>query len=716
MTAKAAEMIASGYARIVPALNAKAPDILKTETSSASPEAPLETPHATYHSTGIQTQPLCNGDQFKEVFGRDPTRDDLQRRIGIAAIGRYEDGLAKPHEIFYGAPIRVARVAERTAAYVDSAFQTKDATDCKKAIARAKVKASITAYRYRRVAQEAGYRVWAESNDEGVIHSEQFLVDIGLDAEGNAKGANLDGLFLPNIYGEELESRHNNSRITSQILQETNNGRFSDLQPLRPIPVFAPSTRKSGPNPEPIEDYGYEFSLQEEEIESDLNEDLKGRPVEHIKGSEGVDPAAFVIHETLRTTPAALPVSSKDDTRFSFSQNSGGDIANRAHQSSPKGMKIFGLPKSSDSSPVKGNAQKEKIDYRSGIFSSPARRPRDSDSITNKQDSSRAGPDAAHTRSVSTTGFRTENIPRGPRADRNLRPAPQSNESRGAAPSRRRSSSGDREFSRFHMSWTAARKKEGISRKDEPRQGPLPPSGWESDNETTPTRSVLQEQRKENIWDLRESRGPVFVPPQLPKHTPTGPRRLEPSAKRQPSPDTDIEMEDQYDDFARAREVEDRRREITFAITPGPDRSYQIRAKENGQDRARKWDGELREEPEDEMARARRAEDRRRELHHASISNPDITRSIRKSSTDETGRSMVAKEESSGGRDAQQARPRRMVREEIKRYDPRERLKERREMGSSDGGNAMQDRYGGSKAVDDGSLERDDDRRKRRKW
>jgi hypothetical protein len=172
----------------------------------------------TYQNTGVQTLPPPNGKIYTLIYGREPTQADIKHNMGVAAIGRYErDPRSNPFELLYGATYLVPLTRERSA-YVDSAFQTANHDTSKMALAKAKVKASMTANKYRRVAAQAGYIIHAESKDEMIVHSEQYVTTVQFDSEGNLVNGSIKGRYLPNIHGTSLhpeESTPTSSRTTS---------------------------------------------------------------------------------------------------------------------------------------------------------------------------------------------------------------------------------------------------------------------------------------------------------------------------------------------------------------------------------------------------------------------------------------------------------------------------------------------------------------------
>ncbi|UPX20438.1 uncharacterized protein EKO05_0010669 [Ascochyta rabiei] len=156
---------------------------------------------STYHNTGVQTLPPPNGDVYRIINGREPSQSDYIHNMGAAAIGRYQgDPRSNTYELMYGAAC-TAPQATGGAKYVDSGFQTADCNITRKALASAKVKASMTANKYRGAAAKAGYTICAESKDDNTVHSEQYPTTARLDIEGNLLDGNVESRHLPNIYG-----------------------------------------------------------------------------------------------------------------------------------------------------------------------------------------------------------------------------------------------------------------------------------------------------------------------------------------------------------------------------------------------------------------------------------------------------------------------------------------------------------------------------------
>ncbi|XPS73150.1 hypothetical protein M3J09_005303 [Ascochyta lentis] len=157
----------------------------------------------TYHNTGVQTLPPANGDVYKLINGREPSQTDYTRNMGLAAIGRYQqDPRSNPCELIYGAAYTAPHA---TATYTSSGFQTADYNTSRRALARAKVQASVTANKYRGAAAQAGYVVCAESKDEYIVHSEQYPTTARLDKGGNLLEGSIQTRHLPNIHHSSVK-------------------------------------------------------------------------------------------------------------------------------------------------------------------------------------------------------------------------------------------------------------------------------------------------------------------------------------------------------------------------------------------------------------------------------------------------------------------------------------------------------------------------------
>lgn len=367
---KAAELIQNGYARIMRGLNAEDPDISSMEPPHAPIEALVPPPPTIYHSTGTQTQPLCDGYQFKEIFGREPTRYDLERSIGTAGIGHYSDAFeVKPHELLYGAPFLATRRIEPETDYNDSMFQSACFEDSNKALTRAKARASMTANKYRHVAEKAGYKVWAESKNERVLHSEQFPTTIQLDSLGNSREAVAEGAFLPNLYGEEIRTdnlpigeitgaqlpvsrkdhcpkqkiaNYTDSSTAQHLTPTTTLALISRDSILRPIAVLAPSMRGADPDGDSMESYSLVPSIPGDEGSYNEGETL-GRQLDNTREpNDDINSAVFVARDTTESSKPVLPQASVKSLSLSRKRNIAPDTDKSPQQRVSKRTKIPG--------------------------------------------------------------------------------------------------------------------------------------------------------------------------------------------------------------------------------------------------------------------------------------------------------------------------------------------------------------------------------------
>ncbi|KAI4949540.1 hypothetical protein J4E91_005279 [Alternaria rosae] len=261
---------------------------------------------ALYRSAGIQTLPPSNADGFRKIYDREPTDQDLVSKIGSAALGRYKPGLsANPHDVVLCTPFSALNVSDRRAIYFTSSFQTKDVAQCKKDLLKAKVKASLLVNKQRDAALSAGYKVWSETRDDYIAHSEQLDISVRFDHQGNATNANVDGLSLPNIYGEEIEPRPpktHSTQLLNRGTPETEAGvdinareyTFSAASSLTPPPTppslksqdaiangstpqrirtVEPCIPSEKSDPPSIEDYGYVQLVPKEARKQDVDRD-----------------------------------------------------------------------------------------------------------------------------------------------------------------------------------------------------------------------------------------------------------------------------------------------------------------------------------------------------------------------------------------------------------------------------------------------------------
>ncbi|KAL1801556.1 hypothetical protein ACET3X_001898 [Alternaria dauci] len=232
-----------------------------------------------YRSASIQTLPPSNGEEFKKIHGREPTNQELVSKIGSAAIGRYSPKpSSNPYDVVLGKPFAISTDSKRRSSYTDSSFQTGDAVQCKKALLRAKLKATMLAKRQRDAARTAGFKVWSETRDEYIIHSERFPIDIRFDDQGNATNANIDGFSLPNICGEEIRiSKEGKDAASKHILSFTppptpqsmpDQHITDETNTPQRIRTVEPCIPSDDSDPVPIEWYGYIEHIPTEAIQT----------------------------------------------------------------------------------------------------------------------------------------------------------------------------------------------------------------------------------------------------------------------------------------------------------------------------------------------------------------------------------------------------------------------------------------------------------------
>ena len=188
---------------VVPAIVGREDDSAHYETANTSTTANVSTLSTTYCSTGMQTMPPPNAKEFRKIYDREPTQDELVKKIGTAGIGRYGTGL-RPYEVIIGTPFPITPISGTIAISESTAFQASEAAHIKKSLLRTKVRAAILARRQLGVAKAAGYDIWPETQDEKILHMEQYSTAIHLDDQGNATNVNIRGFSLPNICGKEI--------------------------------------------------------------------------------------------------------------------------------------------------------------------------------------------------------------------------------------------------------------------------------------------------------------------------------------------------------------------------------------------------------------------------------------------------------------------------------------------------------------------------------
>jgi hypothetical protein len=244
-----------------------------------------------YRNAAVHTLPPSNAEEFQKIYDRQPTNQELVSKIGSAAIGRYVPGpSSNPHDIVSSKPFAIPTVPERRPNYADSSFQTSDVAQCNKALLRAKVKASLLVNKQRDAARAAGFRVWSETRDNYIVHSEQLPINVQFDTKGNAIGTNVDGYSLPNIYGQEISTSKEAKDYASSAGMS-----FTPLPTPLPPPVHDSVTEMSTPqriralephvpsdksDPAPIEWYGYIERIPIQATERiDSEGDERERPV-----------------------------------------------------------------------------------------------------------------------------------------------------------------------------------------------------------------------------------------------------------------------------------------------------------------------------------------------------------------------------------------------------------------------------------------------------
>ncbi|KAH7397407.1 hypothetical protein BKA66DRAFT_454302 [Pyrenochaeta sp. MPI-SDFR-AT-0127] len=358
-----------GYARIIHALNGTDPNISEANAPIAAIDSSVFPPCKVYHSTGIQTQPLCDGFQFKEIFGREPTRFEFERSIGSAGIGRYSNVFeVKPHELLYGAAFQKPRKSKIKATSIDSGFQTASFEHSKKALTRAKVKTLMTANKYRRIAEEAGYKIWAESNEGKVLHSEQYETKIELDSMGNVKGERADGSLIPNIYGAPIEpdcittskitepcvsasqtdywhvqkgSDSRESLVTHCLAFPTTYSAVSQDDSLRPVAAHAPSTKDTDFCHNLTEQYGHSYTRRGPKSRDIKEKGLMDGVFVVCERNDMKDQEIFELWDGTESTASTLPEKHFGSLSFPRKRMINEEASNGPEHSPHKRTKVF---------------------------------------------------------------------------------------------------------------------------------------------------------------------------------------------------------------------------------------------------------------------------------------------------------------------------------------------------------------------------------------
>ena len=261
-----------------PTLITTTPTALKSMAPTSPPEEESLRRRVTYQDSGYQTRPPINGASFTAVYGRAPKMDDIEHKMGLAAMGRFGKGGPHPFDLVRSAPFP-AQDNNSKSTYVESGFQTNAPATCKMSIAKAKIKALRMANTYTGVAAECGFKIWSEVREENIIHSEQHQAAIKLNSEGNAEDdQDLTGRFLPNIYREEMLNTDQNQKQPAEMDRDekvSEESAAADLMktatpsqsasdslaqhsgPFLPIPALEPADRSDPSESENSDEFGY---------------------------------------------------------------------------------------------------------------------------------------------------------------------------------------------------------------------------------------------------------------------------------------------------------------------------------------------------------------------------------------------------------------------------------------------------------------------------
>jgi hypothetical protein len=230
--------------------------------ASAPPSMGSERPAVKYCNTSVQTSPPGDSSAFIEIHGEKPTREDLERKMGLAGIGRYKNPSDTLHGVEHSTVFPVLPTGHKPT-YVHSAFQILKPQALKLALAKAKAKASLTANKFKSVAAKQKYKIWSESCDEKLEHSEQFPFDVKFDNAGKVTtDGDLTGRFVPNLYKKKIgvKRKHPKTAQASPPSSIRNATSLSSSSPSRTpesmpqaIPALEPSLREIVDDPADID-------------------------------------------------------------------------------------------------------------------------------------------------------------------------------------------------------------------------------------------------------------------------------------------------------------------------------------------------------------------------------------------------------------------------------------------------------------------------------
>ena len=300
-----------------PSLVAKEPAVL--DVSAPSSPVLLVPPRepVTYRSTATQIQPPRTGTEFVQIYGYEPKMHDFEHKMGLAAIGRYKHPDDIPYGVIHGAPFQPAH-SERKPPYTSSSFQIMSLGARNLAVARAKVKAGMTAMKFKDALAEDGEKILTQSKDDEIVHSEQHPSIIKLNKDGSAQpGQDLTGRCFWNVFREKIKCDDEvkcQQPAAPQILPWSML-HTQRLKKLRPIASLEPSSQYDLPDPVVEQDFSeYDEYMQEEDLPYAADDD-----------AFVVFDAAYHVPRNPRHEPLFTPVQSrkrKDSSQLSDERDS----------------------------------------------------------------------------------------------------------------------------------------------------------------------------------------------------------------------------------------------------------------------------------------------------------------------------------------------------------------------------------------------------------
>lgn len=264
------------FPSVSPTIN---PDVAqKTQSQRKAQKTRSEPKAGTYRHASAQTNPVPDNETFQRCYGRNQT----SREANLVMFERFRRNHADMYSGHKGKAFRPP-TRDPLVGTTDSGFQTKDFHEKEVSLRQAKAKAGIVAARLKRIAGEKDIRVFAEQRDKIVAHSQQYALNVSIDADGTGDYQQLGVPMLPNIVWEEVPH-------SPKPRVEDKTPHAPERQQDRPIKIlgYYPATSRKG-------DHFYEHG--------------NARAIEGMQsdGAHAEDLRDFVVPVTFKDSPDPKP-------------------------------------------------------------------------------------------------------------------------------------------------------------------------------------------------------------------------------------------------------------------------------------------------------------------------------------------------------------------------------------------------------------------------